>query len=266
MLIKEAFDVAEDIMKQCTIAKYRYQKNRTSVNQKRLEVLSVRSVRVVLGSIERVNEVCHLLKSNYTKLHQDSSMMQQEDAEDQENKNPSPNRRAHSAPMKRPVIADIQNASSRPIDNSEKRRNRRPQSAFTRRVNGKHAFTANSKASGGSAPYRRFSTHMKDSRSPSPSAKAVNEGRNRNDIATSAQDDMGIYSDDDDLDNEIKENGTDDQNVSGGEVVEERGRHRVRKVKKKSSKGIKHTCAQCSEQFRGDGKLYPFVLLNIHFI
>lgn len=68
-VIKEAFDVAEDMMKQCRIARFRYEKNRTSVNQKRLEVLSVRSVRVVLGSIEKVNGVCQLLKRNYTDLH-----------------------------------------------------------------------------------------------------------------------------------------------------------------------------------------------------
>jgi hypothetical protein len=129
--VKEAFDAAEQVMKQCAIAKFRCDRHPTSVNMKRLEVLSVRSIRVVLSSIERVNDVCQTLKENYLKLCDTSSSeidksMQVGHAEKDKannrpsNKDSSNNLRPQSAPPKRNIM-------------QKKSSGKRPQSAFTRR-------------------------------------------------------------------------------------------------------------------------------------
>ena len=227
-MIKEAFDTAEDMMKQCAIAKYRCDRNPTSVNQKRLEVLSVRSVRVVLGSIEKVNEVCQLLKDNYTKLHKENSVLDTSHDGATVPKSSFKGARAQSAPSRRP-ISEIQNFESREI--ASKRGKRRPQSAFSRRKRVGGAFTAK-KGRGGTASYKKYSNREK-----------ITE--DKADVASDGQDDAGIYSDDGDF----------DRNDGAIEDEKDRGRERVRKKKKvrKKVSEPKQTCVECLQRFMGEG-------------
>lgn len=214
-------------MKQCAIAKYRCDKNPTSVNQKRLEVLSVRSVRVVLGSIEKVNEVCQLLKNNYTKLHKEHSVTDTSHDGATVPKSPPKGARAQSAPARRPM-SEIQNFESREV--ISKRNKKRAQSAFSRRGRGAGAFTAK-KGRGGTASYKKY---------------AITEKLVEHDDVD-AQDDAGIYSDDGDFD--LKGDGVEEERDRGKDRV-----RRKQKVKKKMS-GPKHTCVGCLQRFMGEGEI-----------
>lgn len=71
--VKHAFFVAEEAIKESNFAKFCYERHPTSVNMRRLEVVSVRSVRVLLGSIQKVTDICSELQQNYAYLNRRSS-------------------------------------------------------------------------------------------------------------------------------------------------------------------------------------------------
>lgn len=223
-------------MKQCTIAKYRYDHNPTSVNQKRLEILSVRSVRVVLASIEKVNEVCQLLKTNYAKMHLSGNT----------HRNLSPKRRsptrAQSAPARKSRIRDLQPATHR--NNSDKKIRKRPRSAFSKSGRGDNVFTS-VRSSGGVAPYKQFlqkDKHVNSAESEEGPDKTLNHTDQLQE-----QEEAGIYSDDAEFE---------DAPSSLDLIKEEhRGRSKTRpkKVKKKTT-DPKHTCSMCAKRFSSDGE------------
>lgn len=233
-LVKEAFDVAEDMMKQCTIAKFRCDKNPTSVNQKRLEVLSVRSVRVVLGSIEKVNEVCQILKDNYTKIHMDS-MSEKESKIDNSHDKSQLRRynRAQSAPAKRPIIANIQNSDRK-----------RPRSAFTRRSKSKLPFTAVSGT--GKSPYKHFSNRMK-ARSTSRLRKSALLAESNNQESPNAED-LNYATE------EFVSEVTSDRNCFEKSRGRSKQRNRSRKMKSGKLKQMKHICMECGDVFHDEGR------------
>jgi hypothetical protein len=287
LLVREAFDTAEGVVKQCTIARYRCHKNPTSVNQKRLEVLSVRSVRVVLGSIEKVDEVCHLLRNNYSKnAHSNSSGVGGAEASGGQGGGGGGGPRAQSAPGRRPPLSlgDAPRTEAGPRARP-RRAGERPQSAFSRRARSQSrgASTPASRLSSAQLPYRNFSTRIKQrkdmQRASSVSARPPDKGGSpstRRVRPESGQEDgdrdrdrgkLTGYSDDGTAGKEdaAAAAAADTLDPSDAEPAPEergRGRHRIiRKVKKKKSKGPKHTCAQCSEQFFGECKFYYLLLL-----
>jgi hypothetical protein len=295
LLVKDAFDATEAIVKQCRVATYRSDKNPTLVNQKRLEVLSVRSVRVVLGSIEKVSEVCQLLKNHYTKIHMDNTAQAGDEESPEKERggggggsgggsgsggggselSPSgPGRRlprALSAPAWRSTaISDLVNAEGGSRQRRRRAGSARPQSAVSSSKRPK-----NKGGGGGAAPYRKFpsrTAERKDNkggdRRPASAPTGAPTAKAGAGAGAGAEDgDGGIYCDDG---GDFEDREEDDlfEESGAGAAVEERGRgrHRVKKMEKKKSKGPKHTCAYCTEKFSGDCKFLSLLLLLLYCI
>ena len=63
--VKAAFFVAQEAMKEANFAKYCFDRFPNFTNQRRLETVSIRSVRILLASIQKITDICNELKDSY---------------------------------------------------------------------------------------------------------------------------------------------------------------------------------------------------------